>query len=66
MPIFLILLRKIKKMGIHSKYFLAASAAKGLLRQPLGQSAACLGALPTALSERQKASARGTKQLHFY
>jgi hypothetical protein len=36
MPIFLILLRKIKKMGIHSKSFLAASAAKGLLRQPRG------------------------------
>jgi hypothetical protein len=34
MPIFLILLRKIKKMGIHSKYSLAVSAAKGLLRQP--------------------------------
>ena len=31
---FLILLRKIKKNGIHSKYSLAEQAAKGLLRQP--------------------------------
>jgi hypothetical protein len=36
MPIFLILRSKIKKMGIHSKHFLAAPAAKGLLRQPQG------------------------------
>jgi hypothetical protein len=36
MPIFLILLRKIKKMGIHSKYSLTASAAKVFLRQARG------------------------------
>jgi hypothetical protein len=37
MPIFLILRRKIKKTGIHSKYLFAAPAAKGLLRQVQAQ-----------------------------
>jgi hypothetical protein len=35
MPIFLILLRKIKKMGIHSLFSFAAAGGKSLLRQPL-------------------------------
>jgi hypothetical protein len=34
MPIFLILLRKIKKMGIHSLFYFAAEGGEYLLRQP--------------------------------
>jgi hypothetical protein len=34
MPIFLILFRKIKKMGIHLLFYFAAAGGESLLRQP--------------------------------
>jgi hypothetical protein len=51
MSIFLILLRKIKKMDIHSLFSFAAAGGESLLRQP------------HALSGRPAVSARSTKQL---
>jgi hypothetical protein len=51
MLISLILLRKINEMSIHSKYFLAASAAKGLLRQPRKGFLGARGGAPRTFQE---------------